>query len=477
MHTGKQPPLDLPRGYRVGDWSVIARIGDGSWGSVYAAEHTRDQTQAAIKVLRTDLLTPAQRTSMDELMHREVRFSLTAEHPNIVRTYAVVTLQDSQYPELDGVTALIMDRAERSLEDLLTNAAPGTPMPNAADLLTGISAGLAHVHTRGWVHGDLKPANILLANGNRVWLADFGLSAELDGTHAYVPPLGSLDHVPPEWWSQRPSLRGAPLRPSADIWAFGVVAHQILTGGLHPFPGGTARARAIAAGSYARGRERLRLDNAVPPEWRPLITDCLRPDHESRAALTAQDLAKRVHSLRSASPPARSPLGMARWTLGSAWLVGVAALVTLLAGDAASSQEARTPVGSGPIAGGSVRTFQNIATKACMDDSDKYGLRGYPCNGFDFQKWRIRDVTAATQHIENTSTRKCLYDDGVVLTTQRCSTAQPLSWVVLANEEGTFSVRSRDTGKCLHDGIHGLQTLPCRLTSDHQRWHEVTYIP
>lgn len=462
-------PVLLP-GHRVGDWTVTGHIGDGSWGSVYAAEHIADRSAAAVKLLRTDLLTPAQRVSMDDLMRREVRFSLMAEHPNVVRTRAVLTLDDPDRPHLDGITALVMDRAERSLQDLLDDAPAGAPVPHAPQLLVGISAGLAHIHSRGWVHGDLKPANILLARDGRVWLADFGLSAELEGTHAYVPPLGSLDHVPPEWWSQRSSLRGAPLRPSADIWAFGVVAHQVLTGGLHPFPGGTARARGMAAGTYARGGARLRLDDAVPLRWRGLITDCLRPDHRSRALLSARDVSRRVRSL-AATPAARRPWGRAvPRTAGSLRLVTAACVVTLLSGDIPTGQDSRTPQGSAPAS--TVRTFQNMSTKACMDDSSEFGLRGYACNGLDFQRWRIRNSDGTAQQIQNVDTGKCLYDDGVVLDTRPCDSSLPRSWVVLTNGGAPDTVRSRATGKCLHDGEYGLQTLPCKPEDIHQQWRQ-----
>ncbi|HEY3480934.1 MAG TPA: protein kinase, partial [Streptomyces sp.] len=252
----------------------------------------------------------------DELVKREVEFSLAARHPHLVRAHAALTVSDTR-PDagadtgtdagadhgaagaLDGVIALVMDRAERSLQDVLAAAEPGTPVDGAERLLLGVSSGLAHLHGRGWVHGDLKPGNILLGPGGEVWLADFGLTAELDGTHAYVPPLGSLDHLPPEWWSERTGSRGTAMRPTSDIWAFGVLAHQVLSGGLHPFPGAGARARSLAAQSYARGRAPLRLDGAVPDGWRRLIVDCLAPDHASRAGLDAATLAERVAALAS----------------------------------------------------------------------------------------------------------------------------------------------------------------------------------
>ncbi|WP_439680964.1 protein kinase domain-containing protein [Embleya sp. MST-111070] len=322
MDQPAPPPLDVPTGLVVADWRVIEPIGSGSWGSVYAAERTSDGTPVAIKFLRTDLLTPGQRSSMDELVHREVHFSRTANHPNLVRTHAVVTVDDPDHPELRSVVGLVMDRAARSLRDVLDSAESGLEVPGAGRILRGVAAGLAHMHEHGRVHGDLKPANTLLSATGDVWLADFGLTAELDGTHAYIPPLGSLDHVPPEWWSERTGERGTVIRPTADVWAFGVLAHQVLTGGLHPFVGSNARARALAAQAYARGVNPLRLDDRVPQEWRRLITECLAPDHESRSRLDAAEIDERVRALSGATRPRRRRLVAALVVAGVA-LAGV----------------------------------------------------------------------------------------------------------------------------------------------------------
>ncbi len=350
------PPLDIPPGYRVADWTVTELIGSGSWGTVYGAESAEGEGALALKFLRTDLLTPGQRTSMQALTGQEVRFSREADHPNLVRTHTAVTLGDPERPDLDGVIVLVMDRAERSLQDLLAQAEAGVPVPDAGRILTGIAAGLAHMHTHGWVHGDLKPANTLLAGDGAVWLADFGLTAELDGTHAYIPPIGSLDHVPPEWWSQRTSVRGSVVRPTADIWAFGVLAHQVLTGGLHPFLGSTARARSLASQTYARGAAPLRLDDRLPDGWSELITACLAPDHATRSQLGAEELAERVRALEAGpSSPRRLRTALLAGTgLALATALAVVAAVVIPDGQGEASPKAspprKTPVAA-PLAG------------------------------------------------------------------------------------------------------------------------------
>ncbi|WP_345328492.1 serine/threonine-protein kinase [Kitasatospora aburaviensis] len=267
-------------GYRIGE-----PIGAGAWGSVYAARGTCEPPEVAVKFLGPARLSPGQRRTMAQIARSETRFSRRADHPHLIRTLAVVTVDDPAHPELDGAVALVMERAARSLQDVLAAARPRTPVPDADRVLTEVCAGLTHMHAAGWVHGDLKPGNVLLMPDGTAKLADFGLTAELEGTHAYAPPLGSPDHVPPEWWSERTGARGVALRPSADVWAFGVLAHQLLTGGLHPFLGATARARSLAGQAYARGAAPLRLDDALPQRWRPVVTACLTADREERARL------------------------------------------------------------------------------------------------------------------------------------------------------------------------------------------------
>ncbi|WP_329596776.1 serine/threonine-protein kinase [Streptomyces pseudovenezuelae] len=339
--------LDMPRlpaGFRIDGWELDAVIGSGGWGTVYEARAVADGTIVAVKVLPTGALAPGQRAALGELVAREARFSAEADHPHLVRTHAVCTVDAPDLPALDGSIALVMDRAEASLRQALDSAGTGRPIPDALRVLRGVAAGLAHMHGAGWVHGDLKPANVLLGADGAVWLADFGLATELEGTHAYLPPLGTLDHVPPEWWSQRTGAGGTVVRPTADIWAFGVLAHQVLTGGLHPFPGATARARSFAAQAYARGSAPLRLDAGLEDDWRRLIEDCLAPDHAGRLRHTADSLSARIEHL--AGPRGRRrllPVVAAALAAVSAAAIAATALLGGDGGGADDDRESGTP--------------------------------------------------------------------------------------------------------------------------------------
>ncbi|MFF9485344.1 serine/threonine-protein kinase [Streptomyces sp. NPDC014676] len=338
---GTPRPPRLPEGFRIDGWEIGAVIGSGGWGTVYEARAVADGAPAAVKVLPTGALAPGQSAALGEIVEREVRFSSEADHPHLVRTRAVYTVDAPDLPALDGAVALVMDRAEASLRDVLDAAGTGRPIADADRVLRGVAAGLAHMHGAGWVHGDLKPANVLLGADGQVWLADFGLAAELDGSHAHLPPLGTLDHLPPEWWSQRTGTRGSVVRPTADVWAFGVLAHQVLTGGLHPFPGADARARSLAAQAYARGTAPLRLDAGLGEGWRRLVADCLAPDHASRLPHTAEALAARVERLAGGTRRRRGRLVPAVAAALAGLAVAAVTGTVVLGGDESEDDDGR----------------------------------------------------------------------------------------------------------------------------------------
>lgn len=254
-------------------------------------------------------------------------------HPRLLSLLEAVAVEDRERPELDGAVALVTERAARSLADVIAQS-EGKPVAEAPRLLSEICEGVAHMHESGWVHGDLKPANVLLMEDGAVRLADFGLSAELDGTHGYAPPAGTSDYLPPERWSEQLTERGTAIRESADIWALGVIACQLLTGHF-PFPGPTARARAAAASAYAESGGSPFGTDGLSPQWRNLITDCLAPDHGTRKRWTAERLVKRLRELRRI--PVRREGGPGerrrRWPL----LAGSGALAVAVAGTTAAA--------------------------------------------------------------------------------------------------------------------------------------------
>ncbi|MEU4980310.1 protein kinase [Streptomyces sp. NPDC021969] len=301
--------VPVPKGYRIGPWEVREPLASGAFATVYDATRTAGEGElprrAALKFLSTGTRTPRQLHHLRDLAEREVQLLRRLRSPRLIRMYDTLTVDDPDHPELDGATVLVLERAEGSLDAVLAR----TPSPDAGPaLLAQICEGLYQLHHAGWVHGDLKPANVLLMADGSARLADFNLAAEMEGTHAYTAAFATPDYTPPELLWPEVDERGTRIRPSADVWAFGVLAHVVLTGEF-PLPGGTAEARSDAAMRYARGREELRLSPGLPEAWREIVSDCLARTHEERAGRTAgtASLLRRVERVAGTSPAARLP--------------------------------------------------------------------------------------------------------------------------------------------------------------------------
>lgn len=339
-------PVDVPTRHVVGRWRVTGYLGSGSWGSVYSGEAIEDGAlppgeprEVALKFLPPALGTPGRRALLAEVVERERRFSARLDHPALVRTIAVETAIDGP---VQGATVLVMELAAGNVRDLLD----GSPVPGAARVLAEVCSALAHMHEAGWIHGDVKPGNVLLMPDGSARLADFGVTTELDGTHGYVPRMGSSDYLPPEWWSEQVGVDGVALRPTSDVWAFGVLAHQMLTGGRHPFAGASPHARAMNAQSYARNGEGLLIDERIAEPWRTLIKDCLARDHASRAAFPASAIATRINDLLA--NPERPTRRGRNGALLSAVLI-TAVTVTAVALWPESQRKTPGPAGAGPV--------------------------------------------------------------------------------------------------------------------------------
>ncbi|MEV5878685.1 protein kinase [Streptomyces sp. NPDC052101] len=321
--------VPVPRGYRVGVWEVREPIATGAFGSVYAGRRTGGSAElpdaAALKFLPTGTGTPRQLAHLRELIEREVDLYRRLRRPRLIRMYESLVVDDPSRPELDGATVLVLEKAEHSLSALVRT----TPRPPAGPaLLAQICEGLAQLHHAGWVHGDLKPANVLLMKDGSARLTDFNMAAELEGTHAYTPAFSTPDYTPPELLWSEIGERGRRIRPSADVWAFGVLAHLVLTDSF-PLPGGTPTARRDAAAAYARGTDELRLSPELPDAWREIVRDCLTRTHAGRIGTDA--LLRRVESAAGTGRSPRLPRLFPRRGRRQAVIAGAAAATAAVA--------------------------------------------------------------------------------------------------------------------------------------------------
>jgi hypothetical protein len=274
-----------PVGYRIGSWEITAPLASGAWSSVYAARRwgpagPEVPVEAALKILTTGTSTRRLVRHLEDMVAREAHRHVSLRHDRLVQTYEVLTVDDAAEPGLDGAAVLVMERARGSLADLLAEA-PGRPLPDGERYLRQIVEGLHFMHAEGWVHGDLKPSNVLVREPGSCCLADFGLAGVLEGTHAYVPPLSTPDFTPPERRAAVTTAEGQQIRPSDDVWAFGVVAFLALTGRM-PFPGGTSWERTTSVDGHVAGTQPLRLPDDLDPGWKEVIAGCLSPSPPER---------------------------------------------------------------------------------------------------------------------------------------------------------------------------------------------------
>src|SRR5262245_57236984 len=216
-------------GKRIGTYSVHERIGAGGMGEVYRAHDSKLRRDVAFKVLAADLI-----GEQDHLRRfRSEAHALAAlNHPNIAAIYGL--------EEADGVTALVMELVDGStLGDRILQGA--IPVDEALPIATQIAEALEAAHERGIVHRDLKPANIKLRSDGTVKVLDFGL-AKAVGPAASVPNLsqhvtntappvtatgvivGTAAYMSPE------QAAGKTVDHRTDIWAFGCVLFEMLTG-------------------------------------------------------------------------------------------------------------------------------------------------------------------------------------------------------------------------------------------------------
>ena len=206
-------------GTPLGPYHLVRLLARGGMSEVYLASREHSEQSYAIKVLQGEDEEHGLR------FQREVHTLLTAKHPHIIPT-----LDAGQQ---DGVSYYVMPYIEAgSLKERL--AAGPLSLDETGAILTQIADALHFLHTRGTIHRDLKPGNLLLGERNHVWLADFGLAKQVGGVNT-LTAAGNLMGTP---YYMAPELIDQPASTSSDIYALGVVIYEMLTGRV-PFQGRT----------------------------------------------------------------------------------------------------------------------------------------------------------------------------------------------------------------------------------------------
>ncbi|MEO7158566.1 MAG: serine/threonine-protein kinase, partial [Vicinamibacterales bacterium] len=221
--------LVLTPGSRLGPYEITAQIGEGGMGQVYRARDTKLNRDVAIKVLPESFANDADRLARFE---REAQVLASLNHPNIAHIHG--------FEDSSGVGALVMELVEgHDLSELIARGP--IPLVDALPIAKQIADALEAAHEQGIIHRDLKPANIKVRADGTVKVLDFGLAKALDpaaasSVEAMNSPtltargtvmgliIGTAAYMAPE------QARGKAVDRRADIWAFGVVLHEMLSG-------------------------------------------------------------------------------------------------------------------------------------------------------------------------------------------------------------------------------------------------------
>ena len=200
-------------------YEIAERLGEGAFGVVYEGRHTQLGRPVAIKQL------PKMYAEDDNVRERfvaEAQMVASLDHPHVVPVYDFVESEGSRY--------LIMERCEGSISDKFKSE--GIVTDEACAAVLACLAGLDVAHARGLLHRDVKPENLMYDAKGVVKLADFGIARDT-GTDTRRTATGMIVGTPA--YMSPEQCRGDNLTPASDIYSVGMMAYELLTGGL-PFP-------------------------------------------------------------------------------------------------------------------------------------------------------------------------------------------------------------------------------------------------
>jgi Tol biopolymer transport system component len=305
-------------GSTVGRYEIVSLVGRGGMGEVWRATDTSLGREVALKVLPVEFAEDAERKIRFE---REAKLLASLNHPNIATLLGL--------EEIDGQHLLVMEFIEG--EDLAERIARG-PIP--WDEARGIGRQMAHAleaaHQHGIIHRDLKPANVKLRPDGTVKVLDFGLAKArepvdngVDLTHSPTLTgratadgaiLGTVGYISPE------QVRGQAVGRQTDVWAFGCILYEMLTG-QRLFDGDTASD--VLAGVLRSDIELEVLPTGTTPAARRLLRRCLQRDPSHRL----HDFGDVVLELEEEEPEVVAPAAASRSAIGRlGWAVAAVAI-------------------------------------------------------------------------------------------------------------------------------------------------------
>ncbi len=326
--------MSLTPGSRLGAYEVQALVGSGGMGEVYRARDSKLGRDVAIKVLPEGVARDPERLARFE---REARVLASLNHSNIAAIYG--------FEQVDGVPFLVLEYVPGpTLAERL--ASGGLDLPEILQICRKIAEALEEAHEKGIVHRDLKPANVKVTPDDKVKVLDFGLAKAFaddpvaaDASHSPTMSalatragviMGTAAYMSPE------QVRSKTVDKRADIWAFGCVLYEMLTG-KQTFGGETIPDTISAV--LSREPDWSALPAGLPAGVTRLLRRCLQRDRDKRlrdiadARLEMEEALAEPMAATPAAPAPAARTAPSRSRLGSTlWITGTAVLALALAG-------------------------------------------------------------------------------------------------------------------------------------------------
>ena len=245
-------------------YEILERIGTGGMAIVYKAKCHRLNRLVAIKILKSDL---AQNEEFRRRFNAESQAVAQLSHPNIVSVYDVSRGGDMEYIVMELIDGITLKQYMEKRGQLNWR--------ESLHFITQIMRGLSHAHSRGIIHRDIKPQNIMVLRDGSVKVADFGIACLADSAQTLTQEaLGSVHYISPE------QARGDRPDARSDIYSSGVVLYEMLTGRL-PFEGESAVSVAIQHLSSIPLAPR-EINPDIPEQLELICMKAMAPDLEHR---------------------------------------------------------------------------------------------------------------------------------------------------------------------------------------------------
>lgn len=247
-------------------YEILELVGVGGMARVYKARCHRLNRLVAIKILREDL---AKDVELRRRFHDESQAVAMLSHPNIVSVYDVSRSSELEYivmELIDGIT----------LKQYMQKKGNKLNWREALHFITQIVKALGHAHSRGIIHRDIKPHNVMVLRDGSVKVADFGIARVMSGGHSTLTQeaLGSVHYISPE------QARGSHIDARSDLYSAGVVLYEMTTGRL-PFEGDTPVSVAIQHINSIPLSPR-EIDSSIPEALESITMKAMSPDPNNR---------------------------------------------------------------------------------------------------------------------------------------------------------------------------------------------------